>query len=220
VRRSPDLNRSWTVDPQAVLDIARLLSSGRYPVEHVAAVGGPGAAAPTHLRVRRGSPLEQLARAAGAPMTGVRLIRGGVFRGRAATAGDGLGFLDHALTILPEGNRREFLALFKPGFETPSYSRAFASRLRRAPLGADCNRHGGLRACIACGHCNAVCPVEILPQLAFKAVLARETEEALRHGLLDCVECGLCAFVCPAKIELLTVLQAAKADYRRELEGR
>jgi Na+-transporting NADH:ubiquinone oxidoreductase subunit A len=76
-----------------------------------------------------------------------------------------------------------------------------------------CNRHGGLRACIQCGFCTRVCPVDILPQLAYKAVLAGEVEESLAHGLLDCVECGLCSFVCPSKIDLLQTLRRAREAY-------
>jgi Na+-transporting NADH:ubiquinone oxidoreductase subunit A len=81
----------------------------------------------------------------------------------------------------------------------------------------DCNRHGGLRACIQCNFCPQVCPVDILPQLAYKAILAGEVEEALAHGLLDCVECGLCSLVCPSKIELLQTLSEARARFYEEM---
>ena len=69
-------------------------------------------------------------------------------------------------------------------------------------------------------HCADICPVDILPQLTYKAVLAEEVEEALEHGLLDCVECGLCTYVCPSKIELTESLKSAKAAYRKERETR
>jgi Na+-transporting NADH:ubiquinone oxidoreductase subunit A len=65
-------------------------------------------------------------------------------------------------------------------------------------------------------HCADVCPVDILPQMTYKAILAEEVEESLAHGLLDCVECGLCSYVCPAKIELTETLKKAKAAYARE----
>jgi Na+-transporting NADH:ubiquinone oxidoreductase subunit A len=76
--------------------------------------------------------------------------------------------------------------------------------------------HGGERACIACGYCAQVCPVDIFPQFTYKAVLAEEIEESLEHGLLDCVECGLCSYVCPSKIELFETLKNAKAAFYRE----
>ena len=76
--------------------------------------------------------------------------------------------------------------------------------------------NGEERACIACLHCASVCPVDILPQLTYKAILAEEVEEYLEHGLLDCVECGLCTYVCPSKIELTRTFIAAKAAYAKE----
>jgi Na+-transporting NADH:ubiquinone oxidoreductase subunit A len=125
-----------------------------------------------------------------------------------------LGFFQSALNLLPEGNQKgELLGLFRPGYHRPSYSRAFASKLNKSELVYDCNIHGGDRACIACGYCAQVCPVDIMPQFTYKSILAGEVEESLAHGLLDCAECGLCSYVCPSKIELAETLRKARADY-------
>ena len=131
-----------------------------------------------------------------------------------------MGFYETALILLPEGNTSEFLALFNPGLRKPTFSRNYLSRLNPSALRFDCNRHGGERACIACMHCADVCPVDILPQMTYKAILAEEVEEYLAHGLLDCVECGLCSYVCPAKIELAGTLKAARRAYAREQADR
>jgi Na+-transporting NADH:ubiquinone oxidoreductase subunit A len=80
----------------------------------------------------------------------------------------------------------------------------------------DCNFHGEERACINCGYCAEVCPVDILPQFTYKSILTDEIEEALAHGLLDCVECGLCTYVCPCKIELCDTLKNTKKAYYLE----
>jgi Na+-transporting NADH:ubiquinone oxidoreductase subunit A len=141
---------------------------------------------------------------------------GGLFTGYTGSAAAHLGLYETSLTLVPEGDDAEFLALFRPGIAKPTYSRLFLSRVRSDPLVFDCNRRGGVRACIGCMHCADVCPVDILPQMAYKAVLAEEVEESLEHGLLDCTECGLCSYVCPSKIELTEVLKKAKAAYARE----
>ena len=80
----------------------------------------------------------------------------------------------------------------------------------------NCNMNGEERACVNCGTCATICPVDILPQYAMKAVLAEEIDDALAHGLLDCVECGLCTYVCPSKIEICETLKQAKHEYYRE----
>ena len=144
------------------------------------------------------------------------MLNGGIFTGVRSSAADYLGFFETAVTVLPEGVEEEFLALVTPGRRRASYSRAFLSAVAGGDMHVDCNTHGELRACVACSYCNRVCPVEILPQLAFKSLLAEEIEEALAHGLLDCVECGLCSYVCPAKIDIVDILIQGKRDYYKE----
>jgi Na+-transporting NADH:ubiquinone oxidoreductase subunit A len=80
----------------------------------------------------------------------------------------------------------------------------------------DSGMHGEERACVNCGSCTRICPVDILPQFTIKCLVADAIEEALAHGLLDCVECGLCSYVCPSKIELREILRKAKYDYYME----
>jgi Na+-transporting NADH:ubiquinone oxidoreductase subunit A len=209
-------NQAWYIEGQDVLLLARLLTTGSYPTQRIVSLGGPGALERKHFRVRLGAPLAPLS-ADRAVQDEIRYIEGGILTGYAASAKTYLGFLETALNLVPEGDQKgELLGLFRPGYRKPSFSRAFASTLKRQELAYDCNIHGADRACIACGFCAQVCPVDILPQFTYKAVLAGELEEALEHGLLDCVECGLCSYVCPSKIDLFESLKTAKADVYRE----
>jgi Na+-transporting NADH:ubiquinone oxidoreductase subunit A len=215
-RRQPAANRSWYIDAQDLLLLAELLQTGRYPTARTVVLAGSQAESPQHFKTRLGVPLADLA--AGRTRPGdTRFVSGGILTGHAATAEGYLGLLEKALHLLPEGHQKgAFLGFVRPGFQRPSYSRTFLSALNPADLTMDCNRNGGLRACIACNYCPDVCPVEILPQLTYKSILAEEVEEYLAHGLLDCVECGLCSYVCPSKIELLETLKRAKASYYRD----
>jgi Na+-transporting NADH:ubiquinone oxidoreductase subunit A len=217
-KTSPGQNHAWFIEGQDVLLIAELLQTGRYPTERVVSLGGPAAAPARHFRTRIGAPLRALTRGRTAGGE-VRLVLGGVLTGAGAAPESFLGLFDKSLVLLPEGRKSgPFLGWTLPGADMPSYSRTFLSAFRppvEHPL--DCNRHGGLRACIQCNFCPQVCPVDILPQLAYKAILAGEIEEALDHGLLDCVECGLCAFVCPSKIDLLQALREAREKFYDEL---
>ena len=214
LKKYPEQNRSWFVNGQDVLMIAHLLQNGKYPTQRTVVVAGGPAGRHQHFKTRLGVPLKHLEPDLKADDT--RLIVGGIFRGYTGSADSYMGFYETSLTLVPEGRRREFMALFKPGFQKPSYSRAFLSRFNRSALTADCNRHGGERACIACMHCSDVCPVDILPQMTYKAILIGEVEEYLENGLLDCVECGLCSYVCPSKIELSGMFKRTKTAYARE----
>jgi Na+-transporting NADH:ubiquinone oxidoreductase subunit A len=152
------------------------------------------------------------------PVKAPRYLVGGVLTGYSVPEDSYVGMFETSLTLIPEGHEKgEFLSFVRPGYNRHSYSRTFTSFLNKKPFEMDCNRHGGVRACIACNYCPEVCPVDILPQLTYKAILVEEVEEYLGHGLLDCVECGLCSYVCPSKIELAETLKKAKAEYYKEM---
>lgn len=208
-------NSSWYIYGQDVLRIARLFRTGVYPTEKIVAVGGGAATATGHFKTRVGIGVDHLlANRFSDP--NLRHLAGGIFQGRRVAADSYLGVRETALTVLPEGNTKEFMALFNPGWNKPTYSKAFVSCLNSGDQKFNCNLHGGERACVACMYCADVCPVQILPHLTYKAILAGEVEEFLAHGLLDCVECGLCSYVCPSKIELTERLMAAKVAYLNE----
>ena len=212
-------NRAWYLHGQDLLLIAHLLKTGTYPTERTVVLAGSSASERKHFKTRLGVPLAHLtAGRVGMQEKGeIRYCVGGVHTGYAHPKESYLGLLETSLVLLPEGNEKgEFLGFIRPGYQKPSYSRAFFSHLNRSNLEMNCNKHGGDRACIACYHCAQVCPVDILVHFTFKAILAGEVEESVEHGLLDCVECGLCSFVCPSKLELMATLKKAKAEFYKE----
>ena len=208
-------NKNWYIDGQDLLQLSRLCKIGIYPVQRIVAVGGSEAMPQCHKACRLGVPVSHLLSSHQSTLN-LRLVLGGVFRGYEVSMNSYLGLYETSLQLLPDGKVREFGALFNPGLKKSSFSKTFLSALNPSLLVLDCNLHGSVRACIACGHCVKVCPVDILPQLTYKAILAGAVEEYLSHGLLDCVECGLCSYVCPSKIELTAVLKDAKAAYYKE----
>ena len=214
VRRLPEENKAWFVNGQDLLLLGQMLQTGQYPTQRLFAVAGTGAANPRHVESRLGAPLRHLVGEVRCRVP--RYTVGGVLRGYVGDPAGHMGLYETSLTVLPEPVEADFLALFRPGLTKPSYSRAFLSAVRHTPLPMTTNVNGGHRACIACGYCADVCPVEIWPQMTYKSILVEEVEESLAHGLLDCVECGLCSYVCPSKIELAATLQAAKHAYRKE----
>lgn len=215
-KKSADQNRAWYIAGQDLLMLAQLLAQGLLPVERIVSVAGSRAARRRHYRTRFGSPLAHLVDPTTAG-SDVRPVVGGLLTGYAGRMDGFMGPYDNALNLVPAGGRAEFLELFNPGRTKPTYSRAFVSRLNPRRLRYDCSLHGGRRACIACMHCADICPVNILPHMTYKAILADEVEEYLQHGLLDCVACGLCSYVCPSKIELAHTFTQAKAAYAKEI---
>ncbi|PID74047.1 MAG: hypothetical protein CSB33_00500 [Desulfobacterales bacterium] len=219
IKTSAAWNRSWFITGQDILSPGRLLTEGRYPRDRIFAVGGAGISHPRHVRGWRGISAADLAGGASRDVTEpMRWISGGILTGRSLAPGGYPGYYDDRLLLLPEGNEREVLGFARPGWNRPSCSRTFLSALnRKRRLKTGCNTHGEERACVNCGFCARVCPVDIMPQFMMKALGADEMETALALGLLDCAECGLCAYVCPSKIELSRILTEAKAAWRKEM---
>ncbi|SOB75934.1 electron transport complex protein RnfC [Marinobacter sp. LV10R510-11A] len=70
------------------------------------------------------------------------------------------------------------------------------------------------QACIRCGQCAEVCPMELLPQQLFWHAKATEFEKAEHMNLFDCIECGACSYVCPSSIPLVQYYRYAKGEIR------
>ncbi|MGB5256861.1 MAG: electron transport complex subunit RsxC [Woeseiaceae bacterium] len=65
-------------------------------------------------------------------------------------------------------------------------------------------------ACIRCGDCAAVCPVQLLPQQLYWHARGDNEDKLRDFGLLDCIECGCCDLVCPSHIPLTANFRIAK----------
>ncbi|MFC1504935.1 4Fe-4S dicluster domain-containing protein [Thermodesulfobacteriota bacterium] len=215
IKKTPEENAAWYIYGQDVLHLARFFKEGRYPINRIVSLGGSSLSTRKHFKTRAGVPLRHLVRKSEIDGS-TRYIVGGIFSGCHGEPDGYMGFYENALNVLPLPDKPEPLAFSRPGFNKLSYSRTFLSSLRTTALDGDCNMHGEERACVNCGYCSEVCPVDILPQFTLKALLVDEIEEALAHGLLDCVQCGLCSYVCPSKIELADILTQFKASYYRE----
>jgi len=206
-------NLSWYLSGQDLLMIAGLLKTGRYVTERIVATGGSLADNRRHFLTRLGVPAQDL-------MTGLlpeeHCIAGGLFKGYALESSSYLGFYETSLLRIQDGDEAEFFGFLRPGFKKPSVSRTFLSVFYNKNIDFNSGMHGEKRACVNCGTCAKICPVDILPQFTLKCVGADSVEEALSHGLLDCVECGLCSYVCPSKIEICEILKKARREYYKE----
>jgi Na+-transporting NADH:ubiquinone oxidoreductase subunit A len=216
IKKTQAENKAWFINGQDVLLLAELLKTGKYPIERTVVLGGNMAKEKKHILTRVGVPLDHLIPGHTDYSIRARHIVGGIFRGYIGNKDSYMGFYETSLVLIPEGGEKEFFGFLRPGYAKPSRSRAFLSYFNKSTLLMDCNFHGEERACINCGSCTEVCPVDILPQFTYKCVLADEIEEALVHGMLDCVECGLCTYVCPSKLELCETLKKTKKAYYLE----
>ena len=65
-------------------------------------------------------------------------------------------------------------------------------------------------ACIKCGRCADVCPMELLP-LYYPLYMAQDKwVEMKEKNVRDCIECGCCQFICSSKIPIVNAIKIGK----------
>ena len=204
-------NSAWCIRLDNLVMMGRFLLSGRYPVEKIVTITGPGERQP-HMRVRQGMPLSALVGTI--PEGG--LVTTGRFNGRILEPDAHIGFFENTVNIIEAGPGEEMFGFARPGLDKPTLSSTFLSSLFKRPAKMDCTLHGEERACINCSYCERICPNDLMPSFIMKALHADDLEDALALGLMDCCRCGLCSFVCPSKIELTQILSDAMDAYYKD----
>ncbi|MCE9616660.1 MAG: Na(+)-translocating NADH-quinone reductase subunit A [Lentisphaerae bacterium] len=202
----------WTVKAADLTLIGRLFLDGTLPQASIVSLGGNGVqeGARRHYRMRIGGSYSALLRNALLPGES-RVIAGDVLSGQRVASEGSLRFGQSALTVIPEGRERRFLGWLALGVDrlsfTPAYLSSWISRGQSWALNT--NRNGGERAMVLTGHYDKVVPLNIMTDFLVRAVLAGDTEEAIKLGLLevDPEDFALCDFVCPCKMEIQDIIR-------------
>jgi electron transport complex protein RnfC len=66
-------------------------------------------------------------------------------------------------------------------------------------------------ACLRCGKCVDVCPMNLVPTKIALASRHQDIALSRRYNIMACFECGSCAYTCPAHIPLVQLIRAGKA---------
>ena len=69
-------------------------------------------------------------------------------------------------------------------------------------------------ACIKCGRCADVCPMELLPLYYPKLAVDQDWQGVKDKNVMDCMECGCCEFICSSKIPLRYSIKLGKNHVR------
>lgn len=200
----------WTINYQDVLAIGQLVTTGKLDTSRVISVAGPAAKSPKLVRTRIGACLSEVT-AGQFDGENVRVVSGSVLSGRAASGVFGfLGRYHLQVSLLEEGNQRDFLGWLSPGGDRFSIRRVFASALNRAkrfPLSTDSG--GSKRAMVPIGMYEQVMPLDIIPTFLLRSLIVGDTEQAQALGCLELDEedLALCTFVCPGKYEYGPILR-------------
>ena len=202
---------AWHIGYQDVSVIGNLFLSGRIDSERYVAIGGPGVTDPKILKTQMGASITELVGDRCVPDKTLRIVSGSVLSGRRAVKPvDYLGRFDNQISVLEEGDFREFLGWQKPGFNQFSVTNAFASAFKKgAQFPLTTSTGGSKRAMVPIGSYEKVMPLDILATQLLRSLIVGDTEQSQKLGCLELIEedLALCTFVCPGKYEYGRILR-------------
>lgn len=209
----------WHLNYQDVIAIGKLFTTGELCAERIIALGGPQAVNPRLVRTLLGADINELL--AGEAKAGEnRLISGSVLSGRHAVGAQAyLGRFHLQVSILQEGREKELFGWVLPGADKFSVTRTTLGHfLRHKLFNFSTSTHGGERAMVPIGSYERVMPLDILPTLLLRDLLAGDSDSAQALGCLELDEedLALCTYVCPGKYEYGPVLREVLTRIEQE----
>jgi Na+-transporting NADH:ubiquinone oxidoreductase subunit A len=200
----------WTIGYQDVIAIGHLFSDGKLYVNRVIALGGPQVERPELLTTRLGANLEELT--AGKITAGNnRIVSGSVLSGRTAQGAISyLGRYHQQVTVLSEGNQREFMGWLSPGSNKHSILGIYISQFTKSKLmDLTTSTNGSERAMVPISNYEKIMPLDILATQLLRSLIVGDTQMAQDLGCLELDEedLALCSYVCAGKYEYGPILR-------------
>ncbi len=207
----------WTMHPQDVVFLGKLLTEGKYDTSRIIALAGSEVKNPQYYKTWSGANVEGL-------LNGqlnnehVRVISGNVLTGKRIEKNGHLGFFENLVTVIEEGDFFEMMGWILPSYARPSLSPTFPWKfMPGTEFKVNTNTHGESRAMVITGQYEKVLPMDIFPQHLLKAIIANDYDQMEGLGIYEVVEedLALCEFVCTSKTEVQKILREG-LDYMRE----
>lgn len=210
----------WHIGYQEVIAIGHLFTTGTLMTERVVSVAGPRVGKPALYKTRLGACLDDVIGVAEPNLDNARVISGSIVAGRqSAPLKNYLGRFHSQISVLEEGNKREFLGWQMPGFDKFTTTRVYAgSWLKDKLFPLTTSTGGSKRAMVPIGSYEDVMPLDILPTQLLRSLIVGDTEEAQLLGALELAEddLALCTFVCPGKYEYGSILRQNLTTIEKE----
>jgi Na+-transporting NADH:ubiquinone oxidoreductase subunit A len=209
----------WHIGYQDVIAFGAFVATGKIDSSRVVALAGPMAKNPRLVKTLLGASLEQLA--AGELQDGdVRVISGSVLHGqKSAGVHAYLGRYHTAVAALAEGYEKKLFGWLAPGSDMHSVTRAYLGHLSPKRLfNMTTSTNGSDRSMVPIGNYERVMPLDILPTLLLRDLIAGDTDSAQAMGCLELDEedLALCTYVCPGKYNYGPILRSVLTTIEKE----
>jgi Na+-transporting NADH:ubiquinone oxidoreductase subunit A len=201
----------WTISPLGVIQIGKLFLNGVYDTSRLLAVTGSEVKNPQYYKTYTGASVKKFIEG-NLNQEHVRVISGNPLTGTSIGKDGHVGFFDHHLSVLPEGDYYEFLGWITPSAKKISFHRALGLLSFLSPNKervADTNTHGEPRAFVQTGVFEQVTPMDVLPTHLLKSILAEDIDEMEALGIYEVIEedLALCEFVDVSKHKVQEILR-------------
>jgi Na+-transporting NADH:ubiquinone oxidoreductase subunit A len=203
----------WTVNPQDVVSIGRLFLDGQANMERLIAIGGPDIKDPGYYKTYLGAAIEPMA-SSQLDEGNYRYISGNVLTGEAIELSGHVGYFDHMVSVIEEGNEHEFLGWLIPTYARPSVSKTFLTGWLNAigfneEYRVNTNTNGERRAFVVTGQYEAVLPMDMYPVQLLKSIIYEDLDQMEKLGIYEVVEedLAVCEFVCTSKTPVQKILR-------------
>ena len=211
----------WTIDPQAVIFIGRLMNTGRVDMTRTVAVTGSEVLKPAYTKLRVGALLTSVFAGNVTKDKELRYISGNVLTGKQVSPNGFLGAFHSQVSVIPEGNDiHEMLGWIMPRFNQFSVNHSYFSwLLGKKEYTIDARIKGGERHMIMSGEYDKVFPMDILPEFLIKAIIAGDIDRMEALGIYEVApeDFALCEFVDSSKLELQRIVRAVLDMIRAEM---
>ena len=209
--------RVWTVDAQDVAIIGHLFRCGEYRPERVVAMTGSVVETPCYYRIISGACVKGITSAV--QRDDVRFVDGNVLSGKTLSRDGFLSASAEKISVLPEGDKYDFLGWLRPNIHKYSFSRTFVSGFlsRRRKNGylekctVDTGMHGGVRPLFVTGEFEKLVPIDIYPMQLIKACMTGDIDQMENLGIYEVEpeDLALCEFADTSKTEIQAAVRSA-----------
>lgn len=209
----------WHLNYQDVIAVGKLFLEGELFVERIIALGGPQVKEPRLLKTCSGASLDELL-ADELLDDENRVISGSVLSGTHAQGPHAfLGRFHLQISVVKEGREKELFGWVMPGKDKFSITRTTLGHfMKRKLFNFSTDTNGGERAMVPIGNYERVMPLDILPTMLLRDLLAGDTDSAQALGCLELDEedLALCTYVCPGKYEYGPALRSVLTQIEQE----
>ena len=200
-----------TISPYGVTQIGKLFLEGVFDASKVFALAGPPVKDPQYYRTYEGACIENFVEN-NLSDRHVRFISGNVLTGERIPQNGFLGYYDHLITVLKEGDYSEFVGWIMPTSKKLSFHRAFGLMSflnKNQEYDLDTNVRGEERAFVQTGVFEQVTPMDILPTHLVKAIMAEDYDDMEALGIYEVIEedLALCEFVDVSKHPIQSIVR-------------